>query len=217
MPAPTHTRVTFSGIFGATTGPSEIWNFGLHFGPLQATTAAAATTIAGNLITPWTSYMKPMFTSDVVLTKVRVAVVAADGHVAKDFDGSYKQGDWVGVNAGSGTRATGTGYLPLQTAMVGSLSSARPDATGKGRFFLPFPGVYALAADYRLGASDAQSLAGSLKSFINAAVTAVQAPLVIASSKGYLSNVTTVRVGRVPDTMRSRRNQELEAYSVLSL
>lgn len=224
MTVPTHTRITFSGVFGSTVSPVEIWSFNVHTGPLSATTAANAATVATAARTAWQTNWGPLLSTDITLTRTRVAVVDSNSRVAKDFDGSFKQGD--NVTAGGGSVAMpAASRMPTQAALVISLRSARADATGKGRFFLPFQMPnYALQTDFRLTSATADAVAAAAKAFLNGVASAASAPIVVASGggkagggTGYLSPVTSVRVGRVVDTMRSRRNAQLEAYSVLAL
>lgn len=216
MPTPAHTRVTVSGVFGGVGSAIEEWSWNLRFGPMQATTVAADQAVADQLASNYNTNLSTLFSSLIVRTRIRVANVAADGHVGRDVDGSYHQADNVTTSPGNAVQGT-TGPMPLQVALACSLVTARPDATGKGRFFLPWPDKYALAGDFRLSTSQQTAIMGQVRTFLNSAVTSVGAPLVVASSKGYLSNVTAVRLGRLPDTQRSRRARAVEGYASLAL
>jgi hypothetical protein len=213
MPAPQHNRITMSGFFGTSTAPVEIWSWSLNaeFGGLSDTAAktAAATTLAGNWLTRFGALQR----GSTVLTRVRIASVGADGLVRTNTSGAYEQGDWNGQNAGTGA---GGVEMPLQTACCVSLLTARAGATGKGRFFLPQL-AKSLDGAFLYQAGDCTLVATAARGFItdvNAVLSAGGTPLkvVVASSKGYLTPVTQVKVGRVPDTMRSRRNAMAESY-----
>lgn len=213
---PAHVRVVFSGLVGTVAAPVEHWAFGVNF-PHDAISPAnddvVDDALAGTLKGVWDGALKPYTPGDNFLTSVKVSRVGDDGHVEKRPDGSYLQGEWVGSSVG----AAGTITMPLSTALVVSLTTARSGPTGKGRIFLPFPGMVLQVADKRLSAADATTMAGAAKQFINNLATVMTFPAQVVSSKGYMSAVTGVRVGRVPDTLRSRRRSSPEAYVSLPL
>lgn len=231
MPSPAHTRITWSGVFGGATAPVEIWAFGLNAEPLDVA-AYGAGQVATKMVTAYSTHLKGLFGTSVLLTKTRVANVDASGHVTKVADGSFRQLDDVTQIAGTATE-TNASRKPISTALCVSLTTARAGATGKGRFYLPWPPVYVLETDYRVSAAFTDSLRDAAKSFldaVNAGLTAAQpggtatGRLVVASGGSVktgeapaLSRVTGVKVGRVPDTMRSRRGAMLEGYSVGAL
>lgn len=217
MPVPRHDRLTFSGCFGPPSNPAEIWSFNLTFEYVEAlggtTTeaAAAARQFYANLLAP-------VIPTYAVLTRTRYARVAAGGQVVRLGDGSFDQGDDETVVGGTSAGLA----MPLQTALVASFSSARPDATGKGRAFLPgLPA--ALDESFRIPEGRALATATAVRNFCqqfarlegpNTEIVGPNpGPHVVVSGRGYTSRVTTYRVGRVPDTMRSRRNQMAEAYA----
>lgn len=214
MPAPAHSLITFSGVFGSFTAPVEIWSFGVKTAVVNLGSQAARKAMATQMETAFATHLGGRLPSNVVLTRTRWAEINPVGLVARETDGAYSQGD-----ATLGHICTGSGgsIMPLQTALVVSLNTPRPGPTGKGRFFLPFPAV-SLANDFRITATDASTIGAAVKSFLDAINTAVSTgptqvgKIVVASSKGYLSEVTSMRIGRVPDTLRSRRSALLEAY-----
>lgn len=106
-----------------------------------------------------------------------------------------------------------------QVALAVSLGTARRGPTGKGRFYLPLPIFGLNSADGRIAAADAQAVAQAVRDFVanlnNApGIDGVAPKVTVASSKGYNTDVTEVRVGRTLDTIRSRRTSILEAYGV---
>ena len=224
MAAPAHTRITFSGVFGSTTQPIEIWAFNLSARPVLGTQPPGNAQMAADVAAAYTTHLKPLYDTDVTLTRVRIASLGPEGLVSKDGNGAYNQVDHnTAVSGANG--AVAANRKPLQTALVVSLTTGRAGPTGKGRFFLPWPSPQLLDTEYRISATQAATNAASAKAFLNAVSTAVGAPLVVASGGSVkpgglgpaLTNVTGVRVGRVPDTMRSRRSALLEGYSALSL
>jgi hypothetical protein len=223
MPPPLHTRVTFSGTFGAVSSPVEVWQFNLNFGT-ERTHDQVQPTLENysDLRAAWVTHIAPVMTSDIHLTRVRHALVGDDGRVRRDSAGGYIQtdtnGDWSGTVA-----TTAAIRMPLQTSLVVSLQSAKAGAVGKGRFFLPWPAT-TLDADYRIGSALAAQYSQRFRDFVDDCVSAVHYPLVVASGGSALTGdpaglypVTSVRVGRVPDTMRSRRSHLLEGYASVAL
>lgn len=223
MARPAHMLVTFSGIQGTQAAPLDIWTFGVRFQSNRWNPdAAAAAAFAGHYAT----HLAPLFTTRVRLQKVRVAQIGALGHVDRDSSGAYMQGDAIVDTPGSTALSSAAqGLYPPQTSLVISLGSARAGATGKGRFFLPAPADQINATDLRLSSSQVTALGNSVKSFLNAMGSWNPAnttfgswggPAVV-SSKGYVSQVTNVRVGRSLDTLRSRRSAMVEGYVTVQL
>lgn len=219
MARPAHTRITFSGVFGSPTAPVEVWAFNLCAPPniAGANEGQMFSTLGQGLVSAYTTSIASHQSSDVVLTRVRVAAVKPDGRVEQTTAGAYVQGDTAASVVGVMSAASNIRY-PLQTALVISLMTARAGATGKGRFFLPFPvGATALGTDFRIADAQMAGYVTRAKTFLNACKTALGTDLVVASTKGYLTPVTGVRIGRAPDTMRSRRGALLEGYSSATL
>jgi hypothetical protein len=218
MVVPAHNLITYSGVFGTSASPIEEWSFSVKTSPINFGTPAArfdyATRRKSELLA---SLLWGSFQTSVRLTRVRVAEVDL-GLVGKDAGGAYKQGDSV-ADAAGGT--SGGVVMPLQTALVVSLTTNRAGPTGKGRFYLPWPGL-GLEADYRIDQAKAQAKTDQVKALldlINAdpAVVGDFGRVIVASSKGYTSAVTGIRVGRAPDTMRSRRSDLIEGYTTAQL
>src|SRR5687768_6064565 len=148
MPKPAHTRVTLSGVVGTVAAPVERWSCSLGFPAAAlpaATSDSAADTIAASVGSAWNAMLDVM-PQDVILTETRVAAIGADGLTLTRADGTYVQGidntPWVGTLAKQ--------PMPLQTALCVSLNSTRPGATGKGRFFLPWPAISLDSTDKRI-------------------------------------------------------------------
>lgn len=216
MPKPAHTRVTFEGVIGDPGTPLEHWSFNLNF-PADALGSegndvvdnAIAAELAGAYENAWSTSM-PL---DTVLTVVKVGAVMANGHLALRGDGSYVQGRWEGSVEG----ATTVQPMPLQTACCISLVTLRSGPTGKGRFYIPWPAQMPEAATKRWPAATALGYANVAKGFLNAVGEIMTFPPHVVSSKGYTTPVTAVRVGRVPDTLRSRREDLQEDYQQVPL
>lgn len=221
MPTPAHTLVTWSGVFGTPAAPIEIWQMSLKLGEGVFANQAARLATADRMAAAWRDTLRLKCLPIVSLTRTRVAQVSAEGLVTKDEEGTYNQADSVTVATGNSAGST----MPLQTSLCISLVTARSGPSGKGRFYLPAPGA-SLGADTRMSQADTASFATSAKAFlvaVDAAWTATPGPTSIGgnvgvySTKGFVSPVTGVRVGRVLDTQRRRRGDLVEEYVALSI
>lgn len=214
MPKPAHMRATFSGTIG---NGLEEFAVNVNFTPAVPGTDAELDEEAGVARTAFLTHLAPLYTNRLILTEARIASVDGTGHYLTRDDGSYQ----VGINStpqgGSGVTAT-NGIQALQVALCVTLLTARPGPTGKGRIFLPWPDTIGLGTDFRITEAQATTVATASKAFLNALknVSESYKPAVV-SSKGYASLITGVRVGRVPDTMRSRRGDLLEQPVQLAL
>lgn len=212
MAVPAHGLSVWEGVFGPVEAPLERWSFSLKSEPGPSLTDDNMDFVAANLRSAWNANLKPLHFGDVVLTRCRHVQVGGDGKYLTRADGSYVQGIHESNNVGTATLVS---RLPLQAAHAVSLVTTRAGATGKGRFFMPQT-YFSLDSGFRLNESNRDILADACAQFVRDVNTLV-GPIVVASSKGYLSTVTGIRVGRVVDTMRSRREDQDEAYEVVSL
>jgi len=220
VPRPAHTLVTFEGTTGAVTAPIDIWSFSVKFVDNRWTTTDPLVPLAFKDF--WTTHFAPLHGSLIHLRKVRIAAVTGLGKVNRTASGAYLQQDWVGDVPGQGAVTT---FLPPQCSVVVSLSTERQDATGKGRFFLPQTKYPIVGSDFRMSVVDTTDITTKARAFLNAmrdynpaATTFAGDPAAqVVSSKGYVSKVTTVRVGRAVDTIRSRRSELPEGYVSLAL
>ncbi len=142
-----------------------------------------------------------------VLTEVKLAKIGPLG--LYDGDAALRE-----VNVPGGANAV---FHPPQVSLAVSLLTGVRGPSRRGRIFLPGP-AFQLTADYLISEPDALGCANSaaqlLRDLNNAAgVDPFNSPKVtIASTKGFNTDVTAVRVGRVLDTIRSRRTSLPERY-----
>lgn len=208
-----HVRLTFSGVFGSAAVPIEIWSFGLAlYAPeLVYAAPAAMTPIASAARGAFFDYLSTTLPSDVSLTRTRAASVLATGHVDQTADGQYIQGDDATLVVGG--VAAPARSPSVQDAIVVSLQSGRAGPSGKGRFYLPMTADAVAPVDRRITAAARDDLLGRCVNFVRALNTIANAgPVTVMSTKGFASGVSKVRVGRVVDTHRSRRNRLSEDY-----
>jgi hypothetical protein len=110
------------------------------------------------------------------------------------------------------------GQVYPQLALACSLNTDRRGPSGMGRFFLPMPILNMNPETFLANLPDVEAVRGSVALWIAAVnnLPGIDAPdfrVVVASTKGFNTRVESVRIGRVVDTMRSRRRQLRENYT----
>jgi hypothetical protein len=195
--------LTFSGIFGPVAAPVEEWSFRINFGVGEGGGDKAA--FVQNAVSAFTTHLVPRLASGVGrLREVKLADI--------DAAGLYSTSPTV-APVDVAFAGSVSSNLPLQISCAVSLVTQRRGPTGKGRFYLPSPALGTLTAAGLMTASTAQAIATSAAAFMSA----LNGPAgfgnaVVVSTKGYDTVVEGVRVGVVPDTIRSRREKLLEGY-----
>ncbi len=193
----------------------EEWSFGLRTIPDAPLDKAELQGIAESARGGFgSSGLLGLMPANVVIQKVRAAWVKADGRVLQAGDGSYFQHD-APYGGNDGVGGSGTHNMPTQVALVASLMTSRAGPTGKGRIFLPWPAITP-GTDFIITSAQAQTVANAVRTLVDG-ISTFDNVVSVVSEKGYASPVTGVRVGRVPDTMRSRRHRRSEGYAIATL
>ncbi len=198
--------------------PTEIAQYGVSLDQgLAAVSTADPSDQAKRLMDDTAADFRTFHTSvamgiaaEVVLKEVKFAKINALGKYEEE---PYIAPVALGAGAGGGSR------LPIQSTMVVSLTTDRRGATGRGRFYVP--GVtFSIGDNWAYNAGNLPAARQAAADLINAINNrpGVDAgfpswEVVVASSKGYLSKVTGVRVGNLPDTQRRRKNGLTETYN----
>ena len=122
----------------------------------------------------------------------------------------------------NGTFASGqtTGNpLPVQDAVVVSLKTANTSPRGRGRFYLPTPGVAGIGADGQLSTAWRDNIGAAAKAFLEAldftsgvAPDWAMSPVVIGAPGTTFYRVQRVKVGSQVDTQRRRRRRVGESF-----
>ena len=196
--------------FGGPLFTLEEWSCRLNItsaGTLPDSTAADA--MLPDLVTAlsnWVSGEHAALSSSTQLSWVKFNECNALGHYV-DPDNSRT------TEVSPMVSGYGSALLPPQVAVVVSLRTAH--ARGKahaGRMFTPALGASAATGYCTLGTTIAQA-ATELLNAVNAVVT--PAGVSIISATGQSNHVTNVAVGRIFDTMRTRRKSLSEAPYVV--
>jgi hypothetical protein len=147
----------------------------------------------------------PPVGASATLEYVKMARIGTDGHYIDDKPVISNQ-------APAGSAGSGVSAHPPQIALAVTLLGPNPrGAAGKGRLYLPNP-AFAVAGDGRISAAQAEAVANHIAGFINQVNTImtgavhIVGPATATGRAGASQPVTGIRVGRVLDTMRSRRS-----------
>lgn len=208
-----HIKVVFRGVFASS--PEE-WSFGLHFDsddPLGIDDAGAGDVHLDQCLTAAQAFIgTALFQSRVKLTDIRAYKIKPDG---------LTEGNPNILLIPAGSQPTGASgvSLPLQIAWAVTTVGADRGPARFGRFYLPGP-ARTVEADGRVNQPQTQEALAQVVTFTKAVSDAVDlsgfttsANLVNVSGigTGTTQVVDHLELGRVLDTMRSRRNKLDEA------
>lgn len=211
MPVPTHFRFTFRGDF---VGTPEHWSFGLAYerevgaggdAGIDAVDKAAVTAATDF----WFGGNGSRIPNNAKMTDWRLYVIGADGKAEGDIHVED-------VSAISVTGASAPVYPPQVALAITKVGDNRGPAK-LGRFYLPTTAPF--GADMRLSVGEATSIGNEVQAWMKGISDAIDLPGTVASSSalnissvgaGVKQMVDHCEVGRVLDTLRSRRRSLLE-------
>jgi hypothetical protein len=160
---------------------------------------------------------KVNFSAVTSLTHIKLNLINTAGHYAEPVSNTYTYPSPIfGGGASTPFAPQLAGVVTLETGLARGLAH-------KGRVYLPGPGGFTVpSSDGRAGASNAINVASSVASLINQ-INAAYASIGAGDFNGrvaIMSNVregawhyvTSVKAGRVIDSMRSRRSSLPEDY-----
>lgn len=219
MPVPTHFRFVVRGSF---TGSDEGWSTSCHFAranPLEPD-AGLDDINEGNVTTAVTSFFGTSeHLSSTQVDDWRFYVIGTDGKMEGN-------GPLLHEFAENELKGTAQAYLyPNQVALVATLVAANRGPARFGRMYLPPPNL-PLDSSGRISAANAGFRADSIGAFLKNVSDAIDmeditsseglniSPGPVGSTVGTKQVIDHIEVGRVLDTMRSRRRSLLEERAV---
>lgn len=118
---------------------------------------------------------------------------------------------------------TGTARQPAQCAMVFSLRTNTPGASGRGRLYWPTVGS-TIGTDLRFAQSGVTTMVGEMKTYLAAIESALEAAwpggvfalAVRSRATRSTPHVVRLQAGNVIDTQRRRRDAYAETYSTVN-
>ena len=223
MPAPVHARLRLGG---ALYGDAS-WSIGINIGSGQNGDPFA--NLSGDInqaLDAWRDNVKGL-NGGAILPGVVRGLMSAQANIqyvrCSRVGTDGKETNVSLVELGSAAAGTGSSYQDAQTACVFSLLTGRPGASYRGRVYLP-----ALGATLSLGrlpesqpAQLATGLAGWLKDVTLATLdfggVGSTHPVVVSTTRGVLTQITSVRVGNRLDSQRRRAEGQEEVYGVAAV
>jgi hypothetical protein len=118
---------------------------------------------------------------------------------------------------------TGSSMMPLEVAMVLSLRTATLTRSGRGRMYLPSPGVNFVDANGLFTSGVRTAVTNAWKAYFDdfntsvgwaVGVRGLTAP---GGTTYVLRPITTIDVGSVPDAQRRRRNAQVETRTTATI
>lgn len=219
MPIPTHFKFTVRGTFDSSP---ETWVTGFHVTRANAGEADAGyDDIDEGAVTDAVTgfFGGSTFCANAKVSDWRAYVIGTDGKMEGDAPLLH---DFVGAGPSG---SAGAWKYPAQVACVVSLISEHRGAAKRGRMYLPAPAA-PLASGGRISTGDSDSIREATTTFLKAVADAVDLEVLTqaavcnvskgppGSTTGTLQEVDHLEVGRVYDTIRSRRRSMIEGYSV---
>lgn len=194
----------FRLVCSGTLVGSETFSYGISLRKEFTTGSAPDEVPAGvvDAVTAFHSNANLGIGSQAVLTTIKFNEIDVDGRYANS-------GETVLHELDPGVAGTGNTSMPPQVALAITLRTAKTRGRAHaGRFYIPRI-AGAIDSDGRLSAALAAQTAGIATTFLDSLNTALEgiARVAVLSDVGLgaVNDVTHVEVGRVLDTMRSRR------------
>jgi hypothetical protein len=181
-------------------------------------------------------FSTPLLAKECLVTQIGLNAIVGGGPTPKyrSLDPVYiypgQIGDVPEIKGKSTTTNMQYHYPPQVALCVSTVTAARRGYSAKGRFYLPAP-TADLADDWRLPQAHASTYAGLASTFVKVLrlreavlpppapeLPGVWLPCIVSPHKngtgpgGTVHAITGVRVGRVLDTIRSRRTSLVEDY-----
>lgn len=217
-----HGKIVLNGAFGAAGQPEvEQWSCSMSYDVVGPDVGAMPATLPEATLQAISDAWASFFTNNTFASFPSNVSFTGTSYYRAQADGTATGGVWQRHFRQTAARGVQATFNPLQIAQCISLDAGGPRGGRFGRFYLP-PISAGVSADGRWLAS----ISGPLATQVTTALAAVNAALsdavegdvelVVASGRGSGENrpVRAVRVGRVPDTVRSRRASLLEEYTV---
>ena len=203
----------FRLVCSGTLVGSETFSYGLSFSRLSTAGNGPEEVPQGviDAVTAFHSDANVGIGSQAVLTTIKLNEIDVNGRYANS-------GETVLADLDPGVPGSGSTSMPPQVALAITLRTAKMRGRAHvGRFYIPRL-AGAIGVDGRLSSGQAETIAGVATTFLNSLNTAMagigRVAVMSDVGTGNENLVTHVEVGRVLDTMRSRR-RSLEEERVI--
>jgi hypothetical protein len=224
-----HVRVSAIGDLGVPASEQFTYGFTLvSFGSQSTlfdrwdTAPNTEWQLIANAVQAFHAHTGVLINPSAVLKKVKLALIGEN--TAKPHHGAYLKPPKEFAYSQAGGGGVSAAILP-QSSLVVTLGTGGLGKV-KGRFYVPMPSYGPVHSDgFRLPVLQADAVAVEARNMLNTirgvdlgGVSNDLKPAIISGptdkspTRGFFTEVAFVRVGRVIDTMRSRRRNLLESY-----
>jgi hypothetical protein len=204
---------------GTMFNGAEIWSTGFWVGHEDADVGEVLPAAASAVATAWQTFFTGNhgFSNAWKTNQIKIARIDQDGSTMTDQVEYYVYGTPI-------TGANGGGSFPPQIAVVGTMISSNVRGlAAKGRMYLPGINYGLSNTDGLIPTTEQGNIANGFNTFLSSVNESADVPgAVILASKGrnplgfptvgVNKNVEHIRIGRVYDTQRRRRNALSEQY-----
>lgn len=211
---PAANRIVLEGPIGGT---QERWSTGLWFAPPSGAVVGGSSNLA-----LWAAAIGDGLAAAITGTLLNglSTTGAVDRIRAYSYSSIIGPASEVGESVENIAGGSG-GKNPLPTAMVVSLRTGLAGRRNRGRMYWPAVGLV-VNNQGRWGPTDTAGGASGAKALLNliadtAPGVADMSPVVASRAGNYVTPVTSVSVGDVPDAQRRRREGLVEVYATASL
>lgn len=195
---------------GDSWSQTETWQFGVRARIEGVATPEDQQLLANALAAPTQTYF--LHAANAIISAIRLTYVKV---ALLDFEGHYGEGIAPGIYTYPapvpGTNGS-SGVIPQHAIAVTTLTAVARGRASKGRWYLP-PNYHALDATGLMSTANCDAMETAAAAWITAINATAQVSNAAVMSKigaGTTNNITAVGVGRVVDTMRSRRRSLAE-------
>lgn len=169
-------------------------------------------------ITSGSPALQGWISPEVVWTEVGVVQKVSTAATDKDGKGgnlSQSYGtQWNNYLTGARPAGQGGVTLPYEVSCAVSLQTDQRGPRGKGRFYLPPFSQNSQVAGGLFQTAFIADLALAMKGWLNDIKAATPyVPIVVSRRALQLHEITSLRIGHVPDSQRRRRRSQAEAYA----
>ena len=167
--------------------------------------------VPAGVVSALATYHQAVSTAQAKLTMVKLNLIGTDGRYVSQSDTVLHE--WTTPVVGTGTQS-----VPPQVSLAVTLrTGARRGLASRGRFYLPLPNVQVSPTDGILTPTTAGQVLTATNTLVSALETAIPGwDLGVVSNvrEGAQRAVDHIEVGRVLDTIRSRRVKFREQYQI---
>lgn len=199
-----HCRVE---LLGTVSTNRDIWSTSFAV-PTSSGLAALADAVRTNFVADvWhAAGVGTNWSSQTQFTAVRCSNVDATGHVIATA---------INTTSLPSSPLGSSGQMPSECAVVCSLTTDLAGGSYRGRMYLPCPAKDAVDSDGLIAAASTDSIADGMQDFLDHVNAFIDpdAVSVYSAVQSALTRVTGIRVGRVMDAQRRRRNRLPESYT----